>query len=152
MGASRGGLRDITDARGKPIPCSEDLGWYTQALVKTLRPACVILHGSLARGDYTQASDADIVVVGGALPSRFLDRLSLLIEVNTTPTRIEALGYSQSEFETMLAECHLTALEAMENGIPLYGETYFAHLRRTFDNMKSRGLQRDHTAWHIALR
>lgn len=151
MGKSDRQLCVLTDARGRPIPQSADIVTFAHTAIRKLEPACIILHGSMARGDYTQASDVDLVVIGGRLPERFLDRLGLLIEMNTTRARIETVAYSCEEFEKMLGECHLTALEAMEFGIPLYGRRYFAQLRRLFNNMKTRGLQRGHTSWHIAL-
>ena len=151
MGTRGRAVCDLTDARGKPLPWAADIAAYSHAVVATLRPVCMVLHGSVARGDYTQASDVDIVVIGGNLADAFLDRLGQLIDLNATHARIEALGYTQAEFEQMLAECHLTALEAMEFGMALYGKRYFARLRRIFANMKARGLRRTHTSWHIAL-
>ncbi len=120
---------------------------YTKHLVATSRPRCVILHGSVARDQDTFNSDVDLIVVSEALPNDFLSRLDVLSAFNHSRVPIESLGYTPREFEQMLTQRHVTAPDAMEFGVPLYGRRYFNRLRKEFETMKTQGLHRTHCTW-----
>ena len=120
---------------------------YAKRAVETLRPSCVILYGSVAQDTDVLDSDVDIIVISDELPQDIFDRLGRLRSVYRTWIPIEALGYTSSEFERMLENRHITALEALAFGRPLYGEAYFNRLRARFDEMVRRGLRRVPGAW-----
>jgi len=120
---------------------------FAARVVEAYHPACIILYGSVARDADTLDSDVDLIVIGGDLPSDPFDRLGALMRLNGTIVPIEPLGYSEAEFERMLARLHVTALEALEFGIPLYGESYFVRLKEQFERLKAQGLHRTSNAW-----
>lgn len=62
----------------------------------------VFLIGSLARGDWTAESDADLVVVVDREFSDVLERSRYQIHVRAIPT--DTLVYSQGEFEALMRE------------------------------------------------
>lgn len=134
-------------AIGLPAPFASALAAYTATVVNRLQPESVILYGSLARGTYTNLSDIDLVVITQLLPDYFMDRLDLLQRLNQHLGPIEALGYTRSEFEYMLQRGHVTALDAVADGVPLHGEEYFRQLKTVFEDMVRRGLRRTTCAW-----
>jgi predicted nucleotidyltransferase len=110
---------------------------------------CIILHGSVARGTHTLKSDVDIIVVGGNLADNFFTRLYELSELRDGKTPFEIVGYTLAEWEDMMPRFHLTTLEALQWGIPLYGEALFAQWHERFTYWKSLGLHRGKVSWFI---
>lgn len=58
----------------------------------------VYLHGSFARGDFNEASDIDLIIVGefeGKMPQR----IRKVFDLTSLP--VEPLVYTESEFEEM---------------------------------------------------
>ena len=70
-------------------------------VVSRLKPDKVFLFGSFARGDYNEASDVDLLVVGD-FQGRFFDRIGKVLELNDTSLSVEPLVYTREEFEKML--------------------------------------------------
>ncbi len=122
---------------------------YCQRVIEAIHPECVILYGSMARGNAHDQSDIDIIVIGGDLPENFFQRLYALNRLRSGKAPIEAVGYSREEWEKMIGGCHLTALEALEWGEPLYGEALFREWRSWLDDLKRRGLKRGEESWTL---
>ncbi|HEY9204923.1 MAG TPA: nucleotidyltransferase domain-containing protein [Candidatus Methanoperedens sp.] len=95
--------------RKEPDAVKKALQEYCKEVIKRFKPACIILYGSRARGTFTGTSDID----------------KDLIDANTSHFPIEPLGYTEAEFETMLMSFRIAALDAVREGVPLYGENYF---------------------------
>ena len=48
-----------------PLPVYQyEIMRYCKRIENAFDPACIILHGSIARGNYTPFSDVDLVVIG----------------------------------------------------------------------------------------
>ena len=122
---------------------------YAKRATEMLHPVCVILYGSVAQDIDTLDSDVDIVVISDELSKDIFDRLGQLRSVYRTWVPIESLGYTSGEFERMLENRHVTALEALAFGRPLYGEAYFNGLRARFNEMVRQGLRRVPGAWTV---
>jgi predicted nucleotidyltransferase len=122
---------------------------YCAHVVNAFHPDCIILHGSLARGGFTPTSDIDLVVIGGKLPENFLKRLFALNQFRDGKTPLEVVGYTRPEWEQMMSNYHLTALEAIHWGIPLVGQDLFYTWQSRLDQWKSKGLRRDNQSWVI---
>lgn len=122
---------------------------YCTEVIKKFKPACIILYGSRAKGTFTGVSDIDIIVISNTFERDFLSRIKDLIDVNTSPLPIEPLGYTEAEFETMLASCRITALDAVREGIPLSGEDYFNNLKNKLNELEKIGLYKGKASWHI---
>lgn len=79
----------------------------------------VVLFGSLAKGEATPASDADILILLRESKKRFTDRIP-----NFLPERIgissDIFPYTIDEFRALLRENRGMAKEISENGIALY--------------------------------
>jgi len=121
---------------------------YIKAVKKSLNPKCIVLYGSLARKDYNERSDVDLIIISDDLPEHPLERLKILFDLNNTSAPIEPLGYRSKEFEMMIEKRRVTAIFAMEEGIPLFGESYFKRLKGRYQEMKERtGLVREGNVW-----
>lgn len=75
----------------------------------------VIVFGSFARGDISEASDIDLLVVAD-FKEEFLDRIGTLLELNRFSLPLEPLGYTPEEFAKMISEENPFILEVLKNG------------------------------------
>ena len=81
----------------------------------------VVLIGSLARGDYTAFSDADLVVIVKEDHRRFLDRITEFIDP-TLGIDIDPMVYTLSEMKEMSKRNSRLVKEIKEYGILLAGD------------------------------
>lgn len=89
----------------------------------------IVLTGSLAKGNYTGMSDADVLVIVEGLTMTMSERYSAFADTSL-PVNLEPRVYSVDEFMHMLSQADRFAVEAVKVGIPLYGESYFNELKR----------------------
>ncbi len=144
-------LRDTVGQLSLPEWFSSPLMSYSEQLVQCLSPRCIVLYGSLAKGTYTSASDIDLVVVARGLPNDFHDRLAYLQDLNGTRRAIDAFAYTPAEFRDMLDRGHVTALDAVADGIAVHGITYFQELKKVYQGMVQRGLHRTACSWVLPV-
>lgn len=79
---------------------SEQLARVTERLVSAAtRPATVIVFGSYARGDASEASDLDLVVIEPELPDKAAEYLRLQAAVGRIGVGVDLLLYSWPEFD-----------------------------------------------------
>ena len=79
----------------------------------------VIIFGSFARGDYHKGSDLDLIIVG-EFKERFIDRIGKIIELNDTNLEIDAMVYTEEEFQKMIQERRPFIEQVLEEGIVVY--------------------------------
>jgi len=77
----------------------------------------ILLFGSLARGDWTGDSDADLIVVTQREFTGILDRVPYQIHVASVPT--DTLIYSVTEFERLASQPNSLAADALTYAIEL---------------------------------
>lgn len=77
----------------------------------------VLLFGSLARGDYSAASDADLIVVVRREFQGVLDRAPY--QIHTPVISTDTLVYSESEFERLAADPSSFLAESLPGAIEL---------------------------------
>jgi len=98
-----------------------ELREYAQkALLKGAR--AVILIGSLARGDYTAFSDADVVIIVDEAPDRPQDRVLDFLDPTLT-LDVEPRVYTAEELLHMAREGRRLAEEVVEHGKLLAGDS-----------------------------
>jgi predicted nucleotidyltransferase len=122
---------------------------YAQAVAATYHPDCIILFGSVARNTQQRNSDIDILVIGGDLPASHRERFRLLMRLRPLLAPIQVQTFTRAEWEDMLADKHVTVLEAMQDGEALYGQPLFARWRRQFRHWQALGLRRSTCTWVI---
>jgi len=97
----------------------ERIADYKQKVVRQLNPNRIILFGSFARGDFNEGSDIDLVVIGD-WKQDFLDRIRVLLDINEFGLPIEAVGYTEDEFEHMIREGNRFIIEVISTGKVIY--------------------------------
>jgi predicted nucleotidyltransferase len=79
---------------------------------------------SVARGDYTAASDIDLLIIKDT-PDRLLQRIVTALELCSraaAPFPVEPLVYTCAEFKAMLAADNPLVAEAMRSGRVLHDQ------------------------------
>ncbi|MEM2843346.1 MAG: nucleotidyltransferase domain-containing protein [Candidatus Bathyarchaeia archaeon] len=90
-----------------------------KALAKGVK--AVILIGSLAKGDYTAFSDADILIIFDETPKNPIDRIKEFIDPSL-PIEVEPRVYTTSEVLKMAKEKRRIIKEAIRYGKLLAGD------------------------------
>lgn len=93
-----------------------------EQLAETLDPAldvrAVVVFGSVARGDFHDSSDVDVLIVAGQLPDRALARNAA---VGLPPARVEFVAWTPDEWRRERDRGNPIAVEAAERGVVLRG-------------------------------
>jgi len=89
-----------------------------KALDKKAR--AVILIGSLAKGNYTAFSDADIIIISDYVPKNLLDRIKMFLDPEL-PIEIQPLIYTTEEIIKMARNKRKIIKEILEYGKLLAG-------------------------------
>jgi len=120
---------------------------YARLVSEAIKPDCIILYGSVARNQAGPDSDIDVLLIGGNLEPNWFRRLTQLSRLVNGNGPIEAIGYTRTEWDTMMKEKHVTVLEALNDGIPLHGEDLFAQWRSEFEHWQTLGLRQMPACW-----
>lgn len=108
----------------------------------------IVLFGSMARGNWTQGSDYDLLIgLRGEDGKRLIDRIgefTPLMEGN-----IEVFPYSRSQWQRMFGEFHPRLLEALEYGLVLSDRGAFAEMQELFHRWRESGRV---TPWRLGWR
>ena len=92
---------------------------FINLIIKKFNLKKIIIFGSFARGDYHKGSDLDLVIVG-KFKERFIDRIAKIIELNKSDLEIEAMVYTEEEFQKMIQERRPFIEQVLEEGIVVY--------------------------------
>lgn len=120
---------------------SRRLQRFVKKLRKRLPIERVILHGSAARGELTESSDIDLVVVG-RFHQRFLDRILLVQELVPDGLPVEALCYTPAEFQAGLARGNPFLKDVQTVGRELTGDEPLELRHRGQEREQRRGPHR----------
>ncbi len=83
--------------------------------------------GSVARGDFNVWSDIDVIVIVDALPEGALERQTLLI--GYVLPGVQPVAWTPAEFHAAVAKGNRLAREALDSGVVLAGDAFFAAQR-----------------------
>ena len=101
----------------------------------------VILVGSLARGDYTAYSDADIIIVSDSVPERLIDRIPEFMDP-ALPVDVVPIVYTTDEAVKMAEEGRKIVGEIISYGKLLAGDERLVEmLRSKFTDVPQLGQQ-----------
>ena len=118
-------------------------------LQQKIKLNAVILFGSRARGDFIQMSDFDVVVVG-AFQDPYFERLEWVGQLAPN-VALDLFCYTPQEFETMFASYNLTTIDAIGEGIALYGEGFFRKYRDRYNEFVKHGMRKGKCALYPPL-
>lgn len=91
-----------------------------EAIVAGYQPERVILFGSLARGDASDVSDVDLLIVKSSAGGRLLDRIGDVLQYCSGRIHVEPLVYNEVEIERMLTDGNPLITQALAEGLVLY--------------------------------
>jgi HEPN domain-containing protein len=120
-GTQDGGVNphDIITVRGaereRLLQCARA---FAARLDAALRVRAVVVFGSVARGDFNQWSDVDVLVVAEDVPTRAPDRFAALGE---SPDPVAAVAWTPGEWRAARQRSNPIAVEALTHGVWLLG-------------------------------
>jgi predicted nucleotidyltransferase len=83
----------------------------------TLKPNLVIVFGSRARGEASEESDIDVIIVSDYFRGKpFLGRMPMMIRIFRFPWPVDYLCYSPEEFSEIKSSS-IIVQEALQHGI-----------------------------------
>jgi len=116
-----------------------------------VKPRLVILFGSYARGDYTDESDIDILVVSDELPRDPRQAFEALFDPENP--KIVPVGMNTEVFLTKLTEGEPFILEVLEDGKSLCADReFYDYVMRLFREVRVNYVRRDRTWIKVSKR
>lgn len=91
---------------------------FARQLVPELGVRAVVVVGSVARGDFNDASDVDVVVVASRLPAAHRDRWEALGDL---PAGVQPVAWTPSEWRRRRRRRDPLAAEALQAGVWVAG-------------------------------
>lgn len=91
---------------------------FADGLASELVVRAVVVFGSVARGDFHDASDVDVLVVADELPSSALRRNAA---VGIPPAGVEFVAWTTTEWRQERARDNPIAAGALEHGVVVRG-------------------------------
>jgi predicted nucleotidyltransferase len=141
-------LVEIED-RLKSHPKLENLKKFLKIFFEQYSADFIILFGSSAKGDFNYRSDLDLLIISNSLGNDYFERLYKMQTI--TPGGIDFFLYTSKEFENMIQNFQLMALEALSSGIIIYdkgdGEKYKNYVENLIRGNKIQKLER---GWKIS--
>lgn len=91
---------------------------FAEGLDPALGVRAVVVFGSVARGDFHDSSDVDVLLIADGLPDRALERAAA---VGLPPPRVEFVAWTPDEWRLERDRGNPIAIEADERGLLLRG-------------------------------
>lgn len=111
---------------------------FLQCVRRQLRPAAIILFGSLAKGDYYHHSDADVCVILDQPRVDFFAGYDRVAPFDSTGI-VQPIVYGTEQFLEHLAEANALVLEICHDGIVLAGrKNYLDQIALGFARVRRR--------------
>lgn len=97
----------------------EDVHKVVHNIALKYKPQKIVLFGSMARGDYHEGSDIDVMLIKDT-NKKFGERIGDVILLNNTMIPLEPVIYNQKEFDRLLNEGRDFAIAIKKDGVVLY--------------------------------
>jgi len=124
----------------------DELNSFLSSVKERIALECVILFGSQARGDFTQYSDIDLIIIAD-FKEDFFNRILSLLKLNESKYNFEIFCYTSNEFDTMFEKGNALILDSINEGIPLRGKSFFNFYKEKLNQLFKRGLKRSNCTW-----
>jgi len=100
----------------------------------------IILIGSRARGDAKYYSDFDIVVIGD-FDMPYIERIKWVLW-HSPSVPVDIFCYTPEEFNTMFYSYQLIAIDAIGEGVILYGEDFIKPYKLEYKKFVEHGMRK----------
>ncbi len=111
-----------------------------RGIQKSVRLYAVILFGSRARGSANKYSDYDILIVAD-FKDEYWDR-SLWVVAFTPDVSVDLFCYTPAEFDQMFRKYRLTPIDAVGEGLILFGDDFIAPYKLKYRDFLANGMQK----------
>ena len=128
------------------IKVQNELNSFIDRIKKTIDISCIILFGSQARGDYTQVSDIDLIIIAD-FKENFFNRILNLTRLNKSRYNFELFCYTETEFSKMFERGNALILDSINEGIPVHGKSFFKIYEEKLNQLFRKGLKRSSCTW-----
>lgn len=124
----------------------DELNSFLSSVKELIALECVILFGSQARGDFTQYSDIDLIIVAD-FKEDFFNRILSLSKLNESKYNFEIFCYTANEFDNMFEKGNALILDSINEGIPLQGKSFFNFYKEKLNQLFKNGLRKSNCTW-----
>ncbi len=116
---------------------------------RELQPSTMILFGSYAKGNFTEASDIDICLIADNMPKEELTRRAL--PDLQKPPKVRVIGFQTEEFLDYIRTLKFLAFDVVADGIVIYDKGAYEKIRKTYDEtVKAHGIVRLEHGWKVS--
>ncbi len=110
----------------------------------------IVLFGSRARGDYTESSDFDILIIAKSLPERHLARIGYVrAPLSKFEEKVSIIGKTPEEFDSCFPPLYLDM--AMDGKILMdkdgFMEKRLKKIKKIIENSTLNRIKKDHVFW-----
>ena len=129
-------------------PHTIDIIEFWEQIVENEKPLAIILFGSLVKREYTQYSDADILLIFENLPEDIRARFLKIYKYSKGI--VQPRSYTLEEIKKLIEEGNTFIIEALEEGWILYDTGIAIILNQLVENTKQNlNLKRIKDGWII---
>lgn len=129
-------------------PHTIDIIEFWEQIVENEKPLAIILFGSLVKREYTQYSDADIILIFENLPEDIRERFLKIYKYSKGI--VQPRSYTLEEIKKLIEEGNTFIIEALEEGWILYDTGIAIILNQLVENTKQNlNLKRIKDGWII---
>jgi len=129
-------------------PHTIDIIEFWKQIVENEKPLAIILFGSLAKREYTQYSDADILLIFENLPEDIRERFLKIYKYSKGI--VQPRSYTFEEIKKVIEEGNTFIIEALEDGWILYDTGIAIILNQLVETTKQNlNLKRIKDGWII---
>lgn len=108
-------------------------------------PRCIVLFGSLAKGNYSESSDIDLLIVAES-------NLNWFDRHRGIENGMDVFIYTPDEIEKMLSMDNGFILDTLEDGTALYDDGYWKRMKKKFSDRKKSGIiKKIKNGWKICV-
>lgn len=110
------------------------------AIEKRVPTYAVILFGSRARGDASEFSDYDLVIIAD-FKEPYYRRRDWVVRL-APMVSVDLFCFTPAEFRKLFDDLNLTAIDAIGEGVVLAGEAFIKPYKEQHEDMTARGMRK----------
>ncbi|MHA1293938.1 MAG: nucleotidyltransferase domain-containing protein [Promethearchaeota archaeon] len=143
-------LFDKIKKKLKGHPKLNNLIQFLNKFFKQYSAEFIILFGSSAKGNFNYRSDLDLLIITNSIKGNYFEKLYQMQLI--TPGAIDFFIYTSTEFEKMVLNFHLIALEALSSGIIIYDKGNALYFKNHITNLINQNkIQKSKRGWRINI-